>query len=92
SEFKHLIEIKRNDSEQALADYTLLRLNHSEDPISYFFKVVNLFRSTDYFGIDSQNCIHVLLRNTSAQDVSFVEKRLIDKDIKIEIVSLNDFK
>lgn len=92
SEFKQLIEIKRNDTEKSLAEYTLLRLNHSEDPISYYFKVANLFRSTDYFGIDSENRIHVLLRNTSTQDVLFVENRLIDKDVKIEVVSLNDFK
>lgn len=88
-EFKRLIDLKRNDSEQALADYTLLRLDHTEDPISYYFKVMNLFRSTDYFGLDSKNRIHVLLRNTAAQDVSFVEARLEAKDIHFEIVDLN---
>lgn len=90
SEFKHLVNIKLNDTEQSLAEYTLLKLNHTEDPISYYFKVVNLFRTTDYFGLDSNNCMHVLLRNTNAQDVSFVEKRLIDKDIRFEIIDLKD--
>jgi len=90
SEFKQLIDIKKNDTEQSLAEYTLLRLNHTEEPIGYYYKIVNLFRSTDYFGIDSQNRIHVLLRNTSAQDVAFVEKRLIDKDIHFEIIDMND--
>jgi hypothetical protein len=90
SEFKQLIEIKQNDTEQSLVEYTLLRLNHTEEPISYYYKIVNLFRSTDYFGIDSQNRIHVLLRNTSAQDVAFVEKRLDEKDIHFEIIDMND--
>jgi len=88
SEFKRLIELKRQDSEQSLAEYSLLKLIHTEDPIPYYFKVMNLFRSTDYFGIDSQNHIHVLLRNTAAQDVAFVEARLKDKDIRFELVEL----
>ncbi len=88
AEFKRLIELKRNDSEQAMADYTLLKLIHTEDPITYYHKVANLFRSTDYFGVDSQNRMHVLLRNTAAHDVSFVETRLKDKEIHFELVEL----
>jgi len=87
-EFKRLIELKRNDSEQAMAEYTLLRLTHTEDPITYYHKVANLFRSTDYFGVDSQNRMHVLLRNTAAHDVAFVEARLKDKEIHFELVEL----
>lgn len=87
-EFKHLIDIKRNDSEQAIADYTLLRLSHTEAPSTYYFKIMSLFRSTDYFGVDSQDRIHVLLRNTATQDIAFVENRLKDKDIHFEVVDL----
>jgi nucleoside-diphosphate-sugar epimerase len=90
SEFKQLLAIKRNDSEQALADYTLLRLVTSEEPSSYYFKVMNLFRSTDYFGLDEKHQLHVLLRNRAAQDVAFVEARLKDKSIHFELVDLND--
>lgn len=89
SEFKQLINLKRNDTKQSIADYTLLRLTHTEEPSAYYFKIMNLFRSTDYFGVDSQNRIHVLLRNTAAQDVSFVEARLKDKDIHFEVVELD---
>ncbi len=92
SEFKRLIELKRNDSDQAFADYTLLRLIHTEDPTTYYFKIMNYFRSTDYFGIDSQNRIHVLLRNTAAQDVAFVAARLKDKEIHFELVDMNSLK
>ncbi|KAF0224593.1 MAG: hypothetical protein FD179_1451 [Erysipelotrichaceae bacterium] len=92
SEFKRLIELKRIDSEQTVARYTLLKLDHTEDPTSYYFKVLNLFRSTDYFGVDSQNRIHVLLGNSTAQDVSFVETRLKDKDIHFELVDMNSLK
>jgi len=88
-EFKHLIDIKRNDSEQAIADYTLLRLSHTEAPSTYYFKIMSLFRSTDYFGVDSQDRIHVLLRNTATQDIAYVENRLKDKDIHFEVVDLN---
>ncbi len=89
SEFKRLVELKRSDSEQALANYTLLRLHHTQEPHEYYFKIMNLFRSTDTFGLDGQNRLHVLLRNTSAQEVSFVEARLKDKNIHFELLDLN---
>ena len=89
SEFKRLIEIKRNDAKQAIADYTMLRLTHTEAPSSYYFKVMSLFRSTDYFGVDTHDRIHVLLRNTATQDIAFVENRLKDKNIHFEVVDLN---
>lgn len=91
NEFKHLIEIKRNDSERSVADYVLLKLNHTEDPITYYFKVMSMFRSTDYFGVDSQNHMHVLLRNTAIQDLTYVENRLKDKNIHFEVVDLDAF-
>jgi len=90
SEFKQLLKLKQNDSEQVLAEYTLLRLENTEDPSNYYFKVMNLFRSTDYFGLDEKDQLYVLLRNTAAQDVAFVEKRLKDKNIRFELVDLND--
>lgn len=92
SEFKRLIDLKQNDSDQGLAEYTLLKLIHTEAPESYYFRIENLFRSTDYFGIDGHNHIHVLLRNTGAQEVSFVEARLKAKDIHYEIVKLESLK
>ena len=84
-----LVELKQKDREQGLVEYTLLRLIHTEDPTSYYYKIMNLFRSTDYLGVDRNDRIHVLLRNTAAQEVAFVEARLKAKDIHFELIDMN---
>ena len=89
SEFLRLVELKQKDREQGLVEYTLLRLIHTEDPTSYYYKIMNLFRSTDYLGVDHNDRIHVLLRNTAAQEVAFVEARLKAKDIHFELIDMN---
>ena len=89
SEFLRLVELKQKDREQGLVEYTLLRLIHTEDPTSYYYKIMSLFRSTDYLGVDRNDRIHVLLRNTAAQEVAFVEARLKAKDIHFELIDMN---
>lgn len=90
-DFKKLIQLKQSDNEQLTLDYVLIKLQHEEDVSRFYFKVENLFRSTDYFGLDDHNQLHVLLRNTIAQDIYFVEIRLKEKNIHFEIVDLKTF-
>jgi hypothetical protein len=50
---------------------------------------MNLFRSTDVFGIDSQSRLHVLLRNTSVADLGAVEARLTARSLRFDVIDLS---
>ena len=89
--FAQLVELKHQDAQQSIAQYTLLRFVSDEDPIPLYHGLMNLFRSTDTFGLDAQNRLYVLLRNTSVQDVAVVEARLKDKAVQFEVSDLSSF-
>jgi nucleoside-diphosphate-sugar epimerase len=87
--FRELLELKRHDKEQAIAQYTLLRLVHTDDAITTYRSTMNLFRSTDVFGVDSQSRLHVLLRSTSEADLGAVEARLNDRSLRFDVIDLS---
>lgn len=89
--FAQLVELKHQDAQQSIAQYTLLRFKDNGDPIPLYQGLMNLFRSTDTFGLDQQNRLYVLLRNTSVQDVEVVETRLKDKAVQFEVTDLSSF-
>jgi len=89
--FAQLVELKHQDAQQSIAQYTLLRFVHDGDPLNLYHNLANAFRSTDTFGLDSQNRLHVLLRNTSTQEVSVVESRLKDKAVQFDVIDLLSF-
>lgn len=89
--FAQLVELKYQDVQQSIAQYTLLRFVVDGDPLAQYHALVNAFRSTDTFGLDSQNRLYVLLRNTSAQEVNVIEARLKDKAVHFEVTDLSSF-
>lgn len=76
SEFKRMLDIAESKKQQGIADFCILRLEAEGTASEIYFKLANLFRNTDFFGIDDRKRLYVLLGNTSEKEVPFVEERI----------------
>lgn len=80
-EFAKVIAIAEEKRQQKMSEYCLLTIDTKEDIISTYHKVENAFREVDFFGMDKNQKLRVLLDNTGSEDEKFVMARLAKMNI-----------
>lgn len=88
-EFLKVIEIKKEDQKQGLSKFTLIRIDSEDRLIDRYYKICNMFRTTDFFGVNDKNELFVLLGNTPLADAEYAIKRLEAKGNQITVVDSN---
>lgn len=87
-EFRKMLNIAEEKKQQEIAEFCVLRMKDTTTSAKdIYFKTVNLFRNTDFFGIDDENRLFILLGNTSKQEAEYVLERMKKQGIEVEIIS-----
>ncbi len=82
-EFKKLVDIKKEEQKQGLSHFKLIHIDSKKPLLETYETIRNVFRNTDFFGVNDKNQLFVLLGNTKQEDVKYVLKRLESKGICI---------
>lgn len=85
-EFKRIVLLAQEKKDKQLAEYCILKLDNLGTLQEVYERVSSCIRMTDYFGIDDDGKVYVLLNNTSEEDCEIVLKRLEEKGVKAEPV------
>ena len=88
--FRTLVKSYSHAANRNLVEYTLLRI-HTPNKIKTTANETEKFlRSTDYFGVLSNNKLYVLLANTSAEDAVYVQKRFAENGYETTIERMTE--
>ena len=82
--FYNMVELAKEKAEKGIADYCILEINVSDNFKSYD-EIASQFRLTDYFGMDEQGKLYVLLGNTGKEEVDNLLNRLWLNEVEAEI-------
>lgn len=86
-EFQKLLEIKQKNREDGIAHFTLIKILEQDDPVKLYQRYASAFRTDDFFGLDSDGELCVLLTGTAERDMEFVDNRLRQKGIEYSVVN-----
>lgn len=85
AEFAKCLRLAQDDKNKQQSDYSVLQLHGPSLPVDLYHQVAQHFRSTDLFGVDSMDRLHVLLKNTGGTDLPAVCNRLASKEVAFEV-------
>ncbi len=85
-EFKRIVLLAQEKKDKQLAEYCILKLDNLGTLQEVYERVSSCIRMTDYFGIDDDGKVYVLLNNTSEEDCEIVLKRLEEKGVRAELI------
>ncbi|MEG0775016.1 NAD(P)-dependent oxidoreductase [Clostridium sp.] len=85
-EFKGIVLLAQEKKDKQLAEYCIIKLDNFTAVQDIYERALVCVRMTDYFGIDEEEVVYVLLNNTSEEDCEIVLKRLEEKGVKAELV------
>lgn len=88
--FRRNIELAREKEEKQLASYCVAQILCEGDWREGYRAVAEKLRTTDYLGIDEDGSLYVLLNNTGAEDVTYLQKRLRGSDITVAVTTAFD--
>lgn len=91
-EFKRMLDIAESKKQQGIADFCVRRLEAEGTASEIYFKLANLFRNTDFFGIDDRKNLYVLLGNTSEKEVAFVEERIRRNGVAVRSLNAQELE
>lgn len=83
-EFRKMLDIALEKRTQEIADFCVIQLTDRIPAGEIYLKTANLFRNTDYFGMDDVKNLYVLLGNTSEEETAFVLERMENSGIAVK--------
>lgn len=86
--FRRNVELAREKEEKKLARYCVARITCPGDWKDGYRILAEKLRTTDYLGLGEDGGLYVLLNNTGAEDVEFLQKRLKGSDITVAVATV----
>ncbi len=83
--FEEVINARKKASDQNLSEYVLIRIDSPDNAINAYKSILSSFRDTDYFGVDEDEFLNVLLSNSSVEDAKTVIRRLENLGVECSI-------
>lgn len=87
SAFRKLIEIREKMEQEAISEYSILKVDANERNIEEIFhKIKGYFRSNDIFGQGEDGNLYIVLTGTGKEAMKSVISRLEDQGIMINVM------
>lgn len=86
-EFRKMIDIAIEKKQQGIAEFCMIKVDVEASVTEVYYRTANLFRNTDFFGMDDEYGLYVLLGNTSENEAVYVLERMEKQEISATIVS-----
>lgn len=85
--FRRNVALAREKEEKQLARYCVARITCPGDWKDGYRVLAEKLRTTDYLGLGEDGSLYVLLNNTEAEDVGFLQKRLKESNIAVTVTT-----
>lgn len=89
AEFAKSLRLSQDDKNKQQADFSVLRLPGALLPEEVYHQVASHFRTTDLFGVDDNDRLFVLLKNTGEADLPAVCERLQSRSVQFEVCTVD---
>ncbi len=85
--FRAQILLAKEKAKKNLAQYCIAELTYTDGFEKGYEAVSARLRTTDYFGVGEDGAYYVLLNNTDAKDVEYLQERLADDGVTVAVTN-----